>query len=239
MYRAKFAFQGQEGEISLQKDDIVELVEKDENGWWLVKKDGEEGWAPNNYLELVPQKPRAPPAAPPPPARRLPPSTPVIPSPPAAPKVAVTVSSVTANASAKPVAVFPGIMPSNGSATPWKKPAGLASESTGNTPANSRPSSSLGAKPPPPVATKPKVAPPPVAAKPGTVKPPGKRPIPAAPRPPAVNTTTQRASVAKLAPPSGQMDLAAAVSTFRLVLEQRCSLMHSQLAKRAQRMGDD
>ena len=54
--------------MSLKKDDIVELVEKDNNGWWLVKKDGVEAWAPNNYLELVPPKPKA--AAPPPPRMR-------------------------------------------------------------------------------------------------------------------------------------------------------------------------
>ncbi|KAN0100376.1 P-loop containing nucleoside triphosphate hydrolase protein [Tylopilus felleus] len=221
LYRAKFAFQGQEGEMLLQKDDIVELVEKDNNGWWLVKKNGEEGWAPNNYLELVPKKPRAPPAAPPPPARRPPPSVPSAPSAPSAPRVAVAVQSVTANASAKPVAVFPGLMPPNGSATPWKKPPGSPNYSAEATPASSRPSSSLGARPPPPVATKPKVVPPPVATKPGAVKPPGKPPIPTAPRPHAGNTAAQRTSVAKPAPPSGQMDLAAA------------------LAKRAQRMSED
>ena len=32
MYRAKFAFEGQEGELTLAKDDEVELVQKDENG---------------------------------------------------------------------------------------------------------------------------------------------------------------------------------------------------------------
>lgn len=206
MYRAKFAFQGQEGEMSFQKDDVVELVEKDNNGWWLVKKNGEEGWAPNNYLELVPKKPRAPPAAPPTPARRPPPS---------APKVAVTVKSVTADASAKPVAVFPGLTPPNGSATPWKKPAGSAEA----TPVNSRSSSSLGVKPPPPVATKPKGALPPIATKPGAVKPPGKPPIPTAARPPVGDTGAQRANAAKLAPLSGQMDLAAAVSTFQITPE--------------------
>ncbi|KAF8560099.1 myosin class I heavy chain [Imleria badia] len=221
LYRAKFAFQGQETEMSLQKDDIVELVEKDNNGWWLVKKDGEEGWAPNNYLELVPNKPRAPLAAPPPPARRPPPSAPATSASSAAPKALVTVKPLTADASAKPVAVFPGLMPSNGSVAPWKKLAGSANNSGEATPAGSRPSSSLGAKPPPPVATKPKVAPPPVAAKPGAVKPPGKPPIPAAARPPVGNAATQRANVGKPAPPSGQLDLAAA------------------LAKRAQRMSED
>ena len=66
MYRAKYAFTGQEGEMSLSKDDVVELVEKDDNGWWLVKKDGIEAWAPSNYLELVPPKPKAAPVPPPP-----------------------------------------------------------------------------------------------------------------------------------------------------------------------------
>ncbi|KAH0838079.1 P-loop containing nucleoside triphosphate hydrolase protein [Lanmaoa asiatica] len=178
------------GELSLQKDDVVELVEKDDNGWWLVKKNGEEGWAPNNYLELVPKRPRAPPTAPPHPARRPPPS---------APNVAVTVKSVTADGNAKPVAVFPGLTPSNGSATPWKKPAGSANDSTEATPVNSRPSSSLGAKPPLPGTTKPRVVPPPVAAKPAA-------------RPPVGNTASQKANVVKPPLPSGQMDLAAALA---------------------------
>ncbi|KAF9225527.1 myosin class I heavy chain [Gyrodon lividus] len=219
LYRAKFAFQGQEGEMVLQKDDIVELIEKDDNGWWLVKKDGEEGWAPNNYLELVPKKPKAPPAAPPPPARRLPPLTPAAPPAQAAPKITATVRSMTADASAKPVAVFPGLAPSNGSATPWKKFATPAGDSTDTTPANSRPSSSLAARPPPPVATKPKVVPPPVAAKPGAARPPGKPPIPTAPRPISGSIVAQKAGV--MPAPVGQMDLAAA------------------LAKRAQRMTED
>ena len=218
LYRAKFAFQGQEGELTFQKDDVVELVEKDDNGWWLVKKDGEEGWAPNNYLELVPKKLPAPPAAPLPPARRPPPSAPTTSSSSVAPKAPVTVKPVRADASAKPIAVFPGLTPSNGSATPWKKPPGSANGSGEPTPASSRPSSSLGAKPPPPVATKPKVAPPPVAAKPGAVKPPGKPPIPTAARPPVGNATAQRVNAAKPAPPTGQMDLAAAVSILQLAV---------------------
>lgn len=202
--------------MSFQKDDVVELVEKDDNGWWLVKKNGEEGWAPNNYLELVPKKLRAPPATPPPPARRPPPSAPANSSTLAAPKIVVTARSVTADANAKPIAVFPGLTPSNGSATPWKKPTGSAEA----TPANSRPSSSLGAKSPPPVAAKPKVPPPPVATKPGAVKPPSKPPIPTAARPPAAgNAAAQRANAAKPPPPSGQMDLAAAVSTFQFAPE--------------------
>lgn len=32
MYKALYAFQGQEGEITLAKDDVVEMLEKDDNG---------------------------------------------------------------------------------------------------------------------------------------------------------------------------------------------------------------
>ncbi len=127
MYRAKYNFQGQASELSLVKDDLVELVEKDDNGWWLVKKGTEEGWTPSNYLDLVPPKPKATPA-PPPIARRPPAPPPAPPAPAAAPVVApkpatvptqqakIQVQSLTANASAKPVSVFPGMGPSNGTA---------------------------------------------------------------------------------------------------------------------------
>lgn len=200
MYRAKFTFEGQEGEMSLQKDDVVELVEKDDNGWWLVKKDGNEGWAPNNYLELVPPKATPAPSPPPPPRR---------PAAPAAPKSLV--SSISADASSKPVAVFPGMGPSNGSATPWKK---TPTASAASAPV-SRPSSSLDIKPPgPPLATKPK---PPVGAKPAPPAPPkasGKPPIPAATKPNATTAPAARPAV-------GQLDLSAA------------------LARRAQMMADN
>jgi len=211
MYKAKFAFEGQEGEMPLQKDDVVELVQKDDNGWWLVRKGSIEGWAPNNYLELVPPKAAAPVAPPPPPRTRPVPT----PTPKVAPKVAPT--SVTADAFAKPVSVFPGMVPANGSTTPWKKPGTPVSDA-GSEPAAGRV--------PPPVASKPK--PPPIAAKPGAPKPPAvgakpgaaKPPIPAASRPPPV-ASNKPGSVQKPAMITGQLDLAAA------------------LAKRAQRGGDD
>lgn len=51
--------------MALVKDELVELVQKDANGWFLVRKGGVEGWAPNNYLqEVAPPKPRAPPPRP-------------------------------------------------------------------------------------------------------------------------------------------------------------------------------
>ncbi|WVO18360.1 myosin-1 [Cryptococcus depauperatus] len=73
MYTALYNFTGQEGEINLVKGEEVELKEKEDNGWWMVIKNGQEGWAPSNYLKIVEQ---APPPPPPPPAHRLPPSVP-------------------------------------------------------------------------------------------------------------------------------------------------------------------
>ncbi|KAL7285494.1 hypothetical protein ACG7TL_000591 [Trametes sanguinea] len=222
LYKAKYPFQGQEGEMTLQKDDIVELVEKEDNGWWLVKKDGVEGWAPNNYLELVPPKPKAavpPPPPPPPPAAKRP--TPSAPSAPAAPKVG-GLKSVSADPSAKPVAVFPGMAANNGSAAPWKRNASAAESSAESTPAASRPGSSLAPKPP--VAAKPKPGPPPVAHKPAVAAPPkvgAKPPVPAASRPAAGAPKPKVGGVAKPPAVGGQLDLAAA------------------LAKRAQRIAED
>ncbi|KAL4253614.1 Myosin-1 [Abortiporus biennis] len=238
MYKAKFPFDGQEGEMTLKKDDLVELVEKDDNGWWLVKKDGAEGWAPSNYLELVPHKPKAvsapPPPPPPPPANKRPPSMQpaahATPTPTAATRTFP--KPIVADPSAKPVAVFPGMAASNGSAAPWKRTASAATNGSSNdtTPTNSRPSSSLAGKgPPPPVASKPK--PPPLAAKPGAPKPPtapkppgggaAKPPVPSAPRPGVAKAPAKHGGVHPPSAPSGQMDLAAI------------------MARRAQRMTDD
>ncbi|KIM88855.1 hypothetical protein PILCRDRAFT_3023 [Piloderma croceum F 1598] len=224
MYKAKFAFEGQEGEMTLVKDELYELIEKDDNGWWLIKKDNEEGWAPNNYLELVPLKPKAIVTPPPPPNRRPPPSTPaatpIAPKPTSAPTsvAKVPIKSVAANSSAKPVSVFPGMAPSNGSATPWKKAPGVSNGSSDSTPPSSRPSSSVGGRPPPPVANKPK--PPPVAAKPGA---PPKPPVakPAGGKPPVSTAARPGGGAPKPGGAVGQMDLAAA------------------LAKRAQKIAED
>jgi myosin I len=224
MYRAKYPFEGQAGELSLLKDDLVELVEKDENGWWLVKKGSLEGWTPSNYLELEPPKPKAapaPPPAPPPAARRPPapptaPAAPVVAPKPNAPRTTQTrvqVQSLTADASAKPVSVFPGMVPPNDTAAPWKR---TPDASAGTTPVASRPTSAVGAKPPPPappVGKKP-APPPPVASKPAAPKLPGRPPIPTATRPPPAPTAPRPGAVKPSGPAPGQMDLAAAVRFF-------------------------
>ncbi|KAI5997960.1 myosin class I heavy chain [Pisolithus albus] len=182
-YRAKFAFEGQEGEMSFKKDDVVELVEKDENGWWLVRKDGQEGWAPNNYLELVPRKPKSAPLAPPPPARRPPPSAP-----------AAANATVHFQEHAITTACSSQRLSETGSGLSWCGSFELC----------------IAAKPPP-IATKPKQTPPQVAAKP-TPKQPGKPPIPSAPRPPVGNGSAPKAAVSRPTAPAGQMDLAAVLA---------------------------
>lgn len=192
--------------MTLAKGDILELVEKDDNGWWLVKKDGVEGWAPFNYLELIAEAAPAP--VPPPPPRK------VAPPPTAKPSAAkAPVQSVLADANAKPVSVFPGMSAGNGSTTPWKKNL-ASSDSPADSPTNSRPNSTIGTKAPPPLAPKPKPAAPPIAAKPGAPK---KPPMPTAPRPPAAGAAAPKPAP-KPAPAGGigQMDLAAAVSTFEI-----------------------
>ncbi|KAJ7597439.1 P-loop containing nucleoside triphosphate hydrolase protein [Mycena floridula] len=207
IYKAKYTFEAQEGEMALQKDDLLELVEQGDDGWWLVKKDGVEGWAPHNYLELVP--PKAAPAAPPPPPRaRAPAPTPAVKAP--------SAGSLTANGSAKPVSVFPGMTPANGSSNPWRK---SPSSATDDSPQSSRPSSSFAAKSPPPIANKPKPPAPPLGAKPAP-KIPAKPPIPTAPRPNAAAAAPRSPPASKPTAQVGQLDLAAA------------------LAKRAQKMDE-
>ena len=41
------------GEVSLQPGEEVVVFEKRSSGWWYVKKEMEEGWAPRTFLEPV------------------------------------------------------------------------------------------------------------------------------------------------------------------------------------------
>ncbi|KAI9698497.1 MAG: class II myosin [Candelina mexicana] len=68
-YRALYDFTGQnENELTLTKDEIVTIVQKETNGWWLAKKrnSSAQAWTPSAYLEEVISKPNLPP---PPPAQ--------------------------------------------------------------------------------------------------------------------------------------------------------------------------
>ncbi|KAL8739538.1 MAG: hypothetical protein Q9190_007668 [Brigantiaea leucoxantha] len=66
-YKALYEFSGQtQNELSVQKDEIVEILQKEGNGWWLAKKltSSSQGWVPSAYLVEASSKP-APPLAPP------------------------------------------------------------------------------------------------------------------------------------------------------------------------------
>lgn len=182
-YKALFAFETDEnGEMALVKDELVEVSQKDDNGWWLVKKNGSEGWAPSNYLELVPQAPPPKPKpAPPPPAatKRAPPAAPAASSQfnPASkstssfgapapvinkhkPVNTVTKPSErptaeTADPSAQPRMVMPGMDPGGFAAVLAKKKAQAAAE-RGEAPTSSNGASST----PPQLKPKPPAAPP-------------------------------------------------------------------------------
>ncbi|MCO5589704.1 hypothetical protein L7F22_043672 [Adiantum nelumboides] len=78
MYKVLYDFHtDQDGEMAITAGEQVEVTSKEDNGWWLVKKGGKEGWSPSDYLELVPPVKRAPPAAPAP-VKRAPPPAPGI-----------------------------------------------------------------------------------------------------------------------------------------------------------------
>lgn len=38
-------------EVDVKEGDIVEVVEKNTNGWWFVNIDDAQGWLPATYLE--------------------------------------------------------------------------------------------------------------------------------------------------------------------------------------------
>ncbi|KAH7408224.1 P-loop containing nucleoside triphosphate hydrolase protein [Phaeosphaeria sp. MPI-PUGE-AT-0046c] len=71
-YKALYDFAGQSaGELSVRKDEIILVTQKENNGWWLASRldKSASGWAPSAYLEEVQHKPAPPPPPPAPPAR--------------------------------------------------------------------------------------------------------------------------------------------------------------------------
>ncbi|KAL2432227.1 Myosin-1 [Exophiala dermatitidis] len=57
-------------ELSITAGEIVEIVQKEGNGWWLCKnpQTNAQGWAPSAYVEEIEQRAAAPPPPPAPPA---------------------------------------------------------------------------------------------------------------------------------------------------------------------------
>jgi myosin-1 len=71
-YKALYDFAGQSaGELSLGKDEIILVTQKESNGWWLASRldKSASGWAPSAYLEEVVERTSAPAPPPAPPAR--------------------------------------------------------------------------------------------------------------------------------------------------------------------------
>lgn len=58
-------YSGGEGQLSLQKGQSVEVLEKNSDGWWYVKMGVSEGWAPSSFLEEGRVKPGRPANGPP------------------------------------------------------------------------------------------------------------------------------------------------------------------------------
>ncbi|PLW07032.1 hypothetical protein PCANC_25805 [Puccinia coronata f. sp. avenae] len=200
LYLAICAFETEEeGEIGLAKGDLVEVIQEADNGWWLIKKGTEQGWAPSNYLQLEPRPPAAPnrQAARPPPAA----PTPNFQSA-AARSPPIGLGLKVADSSSAPVAVMPGIGHVNGLAgiLAAKRAAAAGQTSESQSPSSSpTPSFKTGSKGPPPPPPKPK--PSTLASKPSGV---GGPPPPVLANKPNVRPGGN--------PGVGQMDLAAALA---------------------------
>ncbi|KAJ4136791.1 class II myosin [Fusarium oxysporum] len=68
MAKVLYDFAGQrENELTITANEIVEIVQKESNGWWLAKnpQTAQQAWVPAAYVEeQAPPAPRAPPAPP-------------------------------------------------------------------------------------------------------------------------------------------------------------------------------
>ncbi|TLD28659.1 hypothetical protein PspLS_03544 [Pyricularia sp. CBS 133598] len=72
MAKVLYDFAGQkENEMSIKEGDLIEIVQKENNGWWLAKSGNQQAWVPAAYVEEQRQAPppvaasRPPPPAPP------------------------------------------------------------------------------------------------------------------------------------------------------------------------------
>ncbi|KAH6657271.1 P-loop containing nucleoside triphosphate hydrolase protein [Truncatella angustata] len=69
-----YDFAGQkDNELTVKAGDVIEIVQKENNGWWLAKNAGSQAWVPAAYVEEIkapaPAPAAAPRAPPPPPAQ--------------------------------------------------------------------------------------------------------------------------------------------------------------------------
>ena len=54
-YRAMYTYESAgNGEVAFRKGDEVEVIQRSENGWWLVRtRSGKVGWGPSNFLQSL------------------------------------------------------------------------------------------------------------------------------------------------------------------------------------------
>lgn len=85
MAKVVYDFQGQkENELSITAGELIEVVQKENNGWWLAKNASGQAWVPAAYVEEQKQAPAPAPAPrPPPPPPNGARSKPTPPQPPA------------------------------------------------------------------------------------------------------------------------------------------------------------
>ena len=51
LYRAVYSYvSSEDGEVSFDAGDEVEVIQRSDNGWWLVRTVNELGWGPSNFL---------------------------------------------------------------------------------------------------------------------------------------------------------------------------------------------
>lgn len=53
-YRAMYSYDSAgDGEVAFREGDEVEVIQRSENGWWLVRTSEKVGWGPSNFLESL------------------------------------------------------------------------------------------------------------------------------------------------------------------------------------------
>ncbi|KAK6215010.1 hypothetical protein QIS74_08029 [Colletotrichum tabaci] len=68
MAKVLYDFAGQkENELTVRAGDMIEIVQKENNGWWLAKNGGSQAWVPAAYVEEQAPAPVVAPRPPPPP----------------------------------------------------------------------------------------------------------------------------------------------------------------------------
>jgi myosin-1 len=65
-YETLYDFEPEDdGEIAFSTGDVLKILEKDDNGWWLARKvNGDEGWVPANYVREIKVAVKSPPPLP-------------------------------------------------------------------------------------------------------------------------------------------------------------------------------